>query len=354
MYLLVSTRDVHTVWWLDKVVEPVIVNNYWENEEEYFPGDHGGNTYRENDQRMGSKLLNYHGLSALNTTLYPEWDSFFNALLDKPDAILEIETPNFMSFEIEIEPARLCARILSVREQIAREMAADCKAINSMGHYIFCSYQENSQKRTNIKKVDEHGDFVSKPKTFDSPSALYINFDQRDDEALAPSPLRKGNFDLLYNLLTQQAIIELLNSEDGVVVGEDPQQNQACREYLYRFYLQRFPSTFEGSQWYGKSDAFVEELMLSSPLFLTMNLESGTGVEQSETQASSRPPLEVEPLRVAEQILLKRDNLALEWMDIMSSVPSDHTEIRRMQLNRLTGVPIAGPQSTTAISDEFQ
>lgn len=51
MYLLVSTRDVHTVWWLDKVVEPVIVNNYWENEEEYFPGDHGGNTYRENDQR---------------------------------------------------------------------------------------------------------------------------------------------------------------------------------------------------------------------------------------------------------------------------------------------------------------
>ena len=49
MYLLVSTRDVHTVWWLDKVVEPVIVNNYWENEEDFFPGD--GSTYRENDQR---------------------------------------------------------------------------------------------------------------------------------------------------------------------------------------------------------------------------------------------------------------------------------------------------------------
>ena len=302
--------------------------------------------------RIGSKLLNYHGLSALNTTLYPGWDSFFHALLEKPDTILEIETPNFITFEIEIEPARLCARILSVREQIAREMAADCKAINSMGHYIFCSYQENSQKRTNTKKVDEHGEFL--PKTFDSPSALYINFDQRDDEALAPSPLRKGNFDLLYNLLTQQAIIELLMSEDGVVVGEDPHQNEACREYLYRFYLQRFPSTFEGSQFYGKSDTFIEELMLASPLFVTMNQESGGGVEQSETKASARPPLEVEPLRVAEQILIKRDKLALESMEIMGNVPSDHTEIRRMQLSRLTGVPLADPQTTTAISDEFQ
>jgi len=285
--------------------------------------------------------------------MYPDWDSFFHALLERPDAILEIETPNFMSFEIDIEPARLCARILSVREQLAREMAADCKAINSMGNYIFCSYQENSQKRTNTKQVDEHGEFV--PKTFDSPSALYINFDQRDDEALAPSPLRNGNFDLLYNLLTQEAIIELLKSEDGVVVGEDPQQNHACREYLHRFYLQRFPSTFEGSQWYGKSDAFVEELMLASPLFVVpMNVESGAGVEQSETQASAMPPMEVEPLRIAEQILLKRDKLALEWMEIMSSVPSEHTEIRRMQLSRLTGVPMADPQPTTATSDEFQ
>ena len=50
MYLLVSTRDVHTVWWLDKVVNPVIVNNYWvENEEAFSPGD-GGSAY-ENDQR---------------------------------------------------------------------------------------------------------------------------------------------------------------------------------------------------------------------------------------------------------------------------------------------------------------
>ena len=33
MFLLASTRDLHTVKWLDSVVKPITLNNYWEEDE---------------------------------------------------------------------------------------------------------------------------------------------------------------------------------------------------------------------------------------------------------------------------------------------------------------------------------
>lgn len=233
--------------------------------------------------RLGSKLLNYHGLSALNTTMYPEWDSFFTTLLEQPDTVLLIKTPEEMGkraysqFDIDIEPARLCTRILSVREQIARELAKDLKAIATMGQSIFTSYYQNSKDRKDKKQTKGSGtgpisgpisspiearssgnDKETVPCAFDRPSTFYINFDPTDDDAFAPSPLRKGNFDLLYNLITQAAIIELLDSEDGVVVGEEVLQNKACQLFLSKFYEERLLTHFIGSQWYSKGDDFIE------------------------------------------------------------------------------------------------
>ena len=48
MFLLASTRDLHTVWWLDELVQPITVNNYWEEDENIKPG--AEDTFRENDQ----------------------------------------------------------------------------------------------------------------------------------------------------------------------------------------------------------------------------------------------------------------------------------------------------------------
>jgi hypothetical protein len=59
-------------------------------------------------------------------------------------------------------------------------------------------------------------------------------------------------------------------------------------------------------------------------------------------------------MRIAEQILLRRDKIALEWMDIMQQTPSDHTSIRKMQLDRLTGVAGASPVSVVLLDDDFQ
>ncbi len=311
--------------------------------------------------RIGSKLLNYHGLAALNTTIFPAWDSFFTSLLEQPDAVLKISTPKdvgqraYSKFDIEIEPARLCTRILSVREQIAREMSGDLKAIANMGQLIFSSYWQNAKDRKNTKQIRSSGVRAgenkdeSSPYGFDRPGTMYINFDPTDDDEFAPSPLRKGNFDLLYNLITQTAVIQMLENDEGVVVGEDEIQNRASQLFLSKFYLERRITHFIGSQWYGKGDDFIEELIMSSPIIMSRyegSLESNN-VKESEI---STPPLVVEPMRIAEQILLRRDKLALEWMDVVIFTPSEHTEIRKLQLSRLTGS--APPK--VVLEDEFQ
>lgn len=295
--------------------------------------------------RLGSKLLNYHGLSAMNTTLFPAWDSFFTSLLKEPDAVLMIKTPDdvghrmYSEIDIDIEPARLCARILSVREQIAREWAADLKVIANMGQLIFNSYWEKANDRTDTEVA------------FDRPASMYIIMDPTDDDAVAPSPLRKGNFDLLYNLITQAAVLDLLQNEDGVVVGEEVLQNHASQLFLSDFYKERVQTHFVGSQWYGKGDDFLEELFLGSPIMLDRNEDSPEDIDEIESSSS---PLVVEPMRVAEQILLRRDKLALEWMEIMQAAPMEHTDIRKLQLDRLTGVSPQVEPAKITLEDEFQ
>ena len=349
--------------------------------QDYKPG--AEDAFLANDKSLGSKLLNYHGLAAMNTTIFPEWDSFFINLLEQPDTVLMIKTPvslghrEYSEFDIDIEPARLCARILSVREQLAKEMTLDLERIADMGQQLFDSYWLNAKERkdtrtkegsstdeTTITKSSiearDNEEESSSPYSFDRPATMYmnigINMDPRyGDDAVAPSPLRRGNFDLLYNLITQQAVIDLLASEDGVVVGEDVVQNMACQIFLSNFYRERIESHFVGTQWYGKGDDFIEELMLGSPILMARDDESSknTDEESDETKVSSNPPLEIEPLRIAEQILLERDKLAMEWANVTKSIPTDHTEIRRLQLNRLTAVPESEPE-TEVFEDIFQ
>lgn len=49
MFLLASTRDLHTVQWLDNFTKPVIINNYWEE------SDGGANPGVEDAFREGDK-----------------------------------------------------------------------------------------------------------------------------------------------------------------------------------------------------------------------------------------------------------------------------------------------------------
>lgn len=49
MFLLAATRDLHTVWWLDNFVQPITINNYWDDDVDHKPG--AADTFRENDKR---------------------------------------------------------------------------------------------------------------------------------------------------------------------------------------------------------------------------------------------------------------------------------------------------------------
>lgn len=347
--------------------------------------------------RLGSQLLTYHGLHALNTTIFDTWDSYFEMLLEEvrsvtylllvccaavhcrffltfnffpqPDTVLLIQTPvdlgrrAYSEFDIDIEPARLCMRILSVRELIATELTGDLKAISTMGQQIWDSYWYNTKMRkesTPSKSGGGKGGIGfkdgSSPSAFDRPSLLFMNFDPQYDGSLAPSPLRLGNFDLLYNLITQEAVTQLMQTE--VIVGENERQNTACKRYLQNFYQEHLLTHFVGAQFYGKGDDFIEELMMGSPIMLfgdkdgddASTREEGAEIGSNDSESTTTPPLVVEPLRIAEQVLLRRDKLALEWFEIMKGIPSEHMDIRKKQLSRLMGEPTEKKETT----DEFQ
>ncbi len=49
MFLLAATRDLHTVWWLDNFVQPITINNYWDDDVYHKAG--AADNFRENDKR---------------------------------------------------------------------------------------------------------------------------------------------------------------------------------------------------------------------------------------------------------------------------------------------------------------
>ncbi len=49
MFLLAATRDLHTVWWLDNFIQPITINNYWDDDAD--SNLESSDTFRENDKQ---------------------------------------------------------------------------------------------------------------------------------------------------------------------------------------------------------------------------------------------------------------------------------------------------------------
>jgi hypothetical protein len=79
--------------------------------------------------------LKYHGLAILNRTRFPTWESYFEQLLEQPKEAFLVESyhAHIPSYEIDIDPASLVRRMLSVRMQIAQEFEHDLQVIADMG-----------------------------------------------------------------------------------------------------------------------------------------------------------------------------------------------------------------------------
>jgi hypothetical protein len=336
LFLLQSLRDGNSAVWLDNFTQPVVSDHD-------LPLSVAGSTTRAADS---VKLLHYHGLAALNATLFPTWDAYFGTLLDQPKVWYTITSNRayIPDYQLEIVPASLCSRLVSVREQIAREFAKDLDVISaSMGRKALEAYMMSSTssalKGGAAGTTDDHGaasesalsdsDLEQAPSSaqqrrLQRPSLFFLEI-AADGNAVDPSPLRKGNFDLLLLLCTQEAVHRVLQDSD---------MDSASRYYLQNFYLERLYTHFMGSVPYGRGDDFLEELLWQTPRLV----HSRSAHEDSLVSWLFSYQL-VDPLRLAEAILHQREIVASEWRDQAAEAPLHHMGIKRMQLNLLMGRP---------------
>ncbi len=296
LFLLKSLRDPQTVMWLEEFTQPD--TRVTVTPEPSFSQDNKLGSF-------SSKLLVYHGLAALNTTRFPTWDSYFVRLLEQPvqSYLVESDLPHAPDYHLDIEPARLCSRIISVREQIAREFVKDLDAISSMGWRMLDSYWEEARSPA---AIDNRAAKVARERRQQNFLFLELNPDEESD--YQPSPLRKGNFDLLCNLVTQESIHRILNEQPG-------------HHYLRRFYVDRI-HYFVGNQQYGRADSFLKELLQDVPTF---------------ERASEGTVLLTDPTCLAETILNMRDDVIREWKSLAAAGPDKHMTIRRLQLDLMFG-----------------
>lgn len=317
MFLLKTCRDPQTILWIESFTQPAIdaFTTPTRPDNSSVPSGGSGN----------SKLLSYHGLAAINTTTFPTWDSYFRTLLEQPQELYLVESwqTHIPSYEMEINPASLCTRLISVREQIAREFVKDLSVLSTMGGQALQTYWRRTRDDMGTDEI------VDPLRSGGAGSFLFLEAHPNDDSDYAPSPLRKGNFDLLTLLATQESIHRVLNN-DGEDENSQDRENEnmsrSNRQYLSNFYLNRLVSVFTGRQRYGQADQFLQDLLLSAPSLVSSMDED---VQKRDTA------LLVDPTRIVEEILSARQQVAIEWARHASNVPDLHIDIKRLQLNLL-------------------
>ena len=119
------------------------------------------------------------------------------------------------------------------------------------------------------------------------------------------SPLRVGSFDLLLLLCTQESIHRVMNT-----LREEGPETQTTFQWFLKFYVERAPKFFDGNGNYGRYDDFLDELLSCSPTI------------QKNGQI-------VDPIGLAEKVILMRTDVASEWIELMNQVPLHHMDLRR-------------------------
>ena len=246
------------------------------------------------------------------------------------------------------------SRIVSVREQLAAEFQTDFDTMILANEQILSSYfetQENSrledypdntqQDQDDEDGEDDHDSSLTLPysdatsrshshgvphdskNAFDRYNAMVLLSNSISSDTFKSSPLRKGNFDLMLLLSTQESVHRVLKSY--AMAGDEREVSFA---WLKEFYLERVDQYFDGhQQQHGRADDFLEELLLTPPMLKTLDDNSN----RKEMVGL------VDPLRMAEDIIRIRSDVGREWKDIVANVPQEHMALRRMLLARQMG-----------------
>lgn len=268
-------------------------------------------------------------------------------------------------YNIDIDPVSLVSRIVSVREQITAECQRDFETLIFANDQILASYfetQEHSReenKESGDEDLDQDdGDMESltipysdaqQPRdhakgAFDRYNAMLLLSNSMDFNQHSSSPLRKGTFDLMLLLSTQESVHRVL--KDYAQAGDEREVSFA---WLRDFYLERVQDYFDGHQLYGRADDFLEELLLTPPMLKNLDDEG----HRKEVVGL------VDPLRMAEDIIRRRSEVGREWQETIANVQHEHMELRKELLARQMGeqldvVVAMNPQSTFEVSEGFE
>ena len=262
----------------------------------------------------------------------------------------------FVEFEIDIDPPSLVSRILAVRQQIADEWILDLDTMVASNDQILKSYYDNAASDRDSEEcityndsdecirpeelrqtLDHFSSSLRRRGAFDRTAMMMLRnaiaFDER-----ASSPYRKGNFDLLVLLATQESVHQLLREYQEM--GE---KRRVSFEWLRNFYIERVERFFDGSQDYGRADDFLEELLLTPPSMKT----AGNKVEL------------VDPLRIAEDIIRTRSEIGLDWKKVIAGTPQDHLTLQKDLLTARMGgfgqpEPFASAPTTMESTGSFE
>jgi len=312
MFLQEQCRDPHTVDWIEKFTET-------------------------------SHMLQFHGTGGMNLQRFDKWDIFFMDMMEAgPDeVVITVKqrgggiggwSPNnphlkdrTTSYTVDIDPPTLASRILAVREQLAKEFNRDLDIIANNGELVIESYFENRRKERNSEEYKEgerpdkpneqtihsSSEQASQPKFNRDTMRTLINLSS--NQGYSFSPLRVGSFDLLLLLCTQESIHRVMN-----ILREEGPESEVTFQWFLKFYVERAPKFFDGNGNYGRYDDFLDELLSCSPT----------------VQKNGKKMQIVDPIGLAEKVILMRTDVASEWRELMNQVPLHHMDLRRNLLDR--------------------
>lgn len=374
MFLTSQLRDPETCYWVEDFTKPNLANSNKKAEDfslantipnlsdavagksDWRPSnDDDEENDEDEEERRTCHLLRYHGLGAMDTDLFPNWEKYFEEMLEQPTDswIIASDHPHIPDYKWEIDPSSVCSRILSVREQLSREFSKDLQAVANMGGQTLDWYWDQlRQSRDREQQREEQQQELNSGEQFEGIGAntplidpaslrgsrnnllfLEINVDSPELDH-KPSPLRSGNFDLLVLLATEEAIVRVLNRWEskksrGDLIGSE----FVSHGFLEDFYIQR-QRFFQGPlPSYGKADDILEELLFSSLSF--------------RADASTSSSSVIDPTAIAELILREREQVALDWRDIALEAPEHHMRIQKLRLLRMMGSQQEGSDSSS-------
>mmetsp|Transcript_15632 Transcript_15632/g.22875 ORF Transcript_15632/g.22875 Transcript_15632/m.22875 type:complete len:482 (+) Transcript_15632:842-2287(+) len=302
MFLLEQCRDPHSAKWIQE------------------------------DFLQTGNLLEYHGTGASFIENFGgTWYAALYEMISRPKSTMIVSAKRrgrghggwsknnpylaerWVEIPIDIYPASLASRILTVREQISTEWVQDLDVVLAANDLILDSYFAKIQMERE-RDGGNTGEAIGARTTdiaFER-TAIHLMNDNTRFQPTASSPFRRGNFDLLYNLCTQAAVHRILRQQ-----RTNGEEMEVSSVFLRNFYVDRAEEYFDGDLPYGRADDFIDELLQTAPAVLRTN-DGKTGF--------------IDPLGAAESIIRMRNEVAMEWKETMARVQEDHTGIRQALL----------------------